>query len=283
MQNRLCYWGTGKPKMSFHSLSSDSLYAEGDFGNVSENTEAEQLHKLALTPVVIGLCILLLWTSIESFRHQKLRLSDPEVAVSSAGWELRRWFHLFLAISTFSRLVGVIVELCLPVMALESTTSISCWIIGLVHGIPDMLYLSTFCLVVSFFAKVYFTTLGIPSLNLYTLLLVANLSVYVSFVVVAVISLLTESYITLRVFTFAILAVSYAVAMSLMLGFGFRLSNQLRPRAESSFPDSDRLIARIVTMSVVLSFMLFVHMIHCIIALGALKDKMQGYPGGINR
>ncbi len=66
-----------------------------------------------LLPVLACAVGVSLWAVVEVARNRRLLVDEPDLARSSAGWEMRLLFHRLLALSNGLRALALVLELAL--------------------------------------------------------------------------------------------------------------------------------------------------------------------------
>eukprot|EP00516_Mucochytrium_quahogii_P013038 CAMPEP_0203794522 /NCGR_PEP_ID=MMETSP0100_2-20121128/6566_1 /ASSEMBLY_ACC=CAM_ASM_000210 /TAXON_ID=96639 /ORGANISM=" , Strain NY0313808BC1" /LENGTH=338 /DNA_ID=CAMNT_0050698619 /DNA_START=238 /DNA_END=1254 /DNA_ORIENTATION=+ len=204
---------------------------------------------------------------------------EPDLASSSAGWEMRKWFHVMLGASNFLRFCSIIVELSLPGDSITDCDNVNSWVIGMSHGVPDLLFLTTYSLLILFWSQLYYATWGISYASLRPGFVIANNLLYLVFVVIAAASLGKGNYCQLRNNLFNLLAACYICATIAMLYYGIKVISQLRPKSSVSqtFPARKMILVRVVVLCSLCSIVLLLRSVYCVIAIVRLQRSM-GYP-----
>jgi hypothetical protein len=234
-----------------------------------------------LLPVLACAVGVSLWAVVEVARNRRLLLDEPDLARSSAGWEMRLLFHRLLALSNGLRALALVLELALGARAMDSECAhVECWALGLAHGLADLSFLCTFSLLTLFWAQLHYATWGVSYASLRPGFLLANNVVGVIFVILAVASAANRDYRLLRVGSAYVLAISYLVAAALMVFYGAKVVAQLRPQPASlqQFPARSMILRRVVALCLMCSLALTAHAVFCV-AQVAIWGGDLGYPG----
>ena len=190
--------------------------------------------KLPLVPVTVlffGVC---LWCVVEVWRNARSG-SDPEVTTSSAGWELRRWFYLMLLLANFARAVVLMLWLALSGDPLYEESGTMGWRMAVAHVVPDLLFVTTYSLLIMFWAQLYYSAQGISYATLRPAFLFVNALVYASFVALGASAAIAGNYDSLRVNSFWLLGTIFVLGTAGMLQACGRAA-RARPRRRPPLP-----------------------------------------------
>lgn len=185
--------------------------------------------------------------------------------------------------SNLVRLVALVVEMCIHVPEVEARESVGWWTLGMIHGVPDLLFLSTFGLLIVFYAQLYYATYGITLRCLKPLFALSNLVVYAAFAVVAAVTYVEGEYTRLREWSIVLLTLAYFVSLLGIIYYGYRVTLQLTPRADYNFPARSMILRRIATLCILFGCVFLAHSVHGVLSLALLQRQYMGYPPQVNR
>jgi hypothetical protein len=194
---------------------------------MSPNTKGPLAGVMAVY-MVVGL-----WSAYEVVRNRRLLQREPMLTSASAGWEMRRWFHVLLTLAVVLRSVGMATEIALPGNALTDTETVECWIVGFAHGVPDLLFLSTYSLLTLFWAQLHYAVSGLRHARLRPAFLVLNAIVYTAFLMTPVASVSCTDF---RAGTLFLVGAAYVCGACGLMYFGSKVARQFAAKKRS--PDS---------------------------------------------
>ncbi len=233
--------------------------------------------KGALIPVLVGFIGIAGLCISEVEKNRRLLNSEPDLASSSAGWEMRKWFHALLGVANILRAISIVVELVVP--SDGDCTEFTCLILGVSQSVPDLAFLTTYSLLILFWAQLYYATWGVSYASLRPGFLLANNLVIVVFVIIAVVGAVNRTFDVARTDVFYLFAVTYVACALLMLFYGLKVISQLRLKTTVSqaFPARDMIIRRVSILCAMCSTVLTIRAAYCVCAVTLFKDNL-GYP-----
>jgi len=222
------------------------------------------------------------WTVLLVLRNRgDTRPVVRDMGRAGAGLRMRVWVHVLLLVAISGRVVAVLVELLLKISDVQTLADrkceqLNCWVVGVLHGVPDIMYLSMYSLLTLYFAQLYYETQGISYASLRPGFVVANFLVFLIFASLALVSLLRGNYFMLRGNMFAIMGLAYLFSAATMFYYGVLVIFQLRTKG-NLLPNQHSVQMRVVILCFVCILSLLAHAGYCIAALTILKDTL-GYP-----
>ncbi|GBG25022.1 Tobamovirus multiplication protein 3 [Hondaea fermentalgiana] len=217
---------------------------------------------------------------VEIVRNRRQLAREPDLPSSSPGWKMRDWFHILLSAALVARSVSIAVELGLGLTRLDTCEHLACWTLSMIHGVPDMLFMTMYSLLTMFWAQLYYATWGISYASLRPGFVAANALLYTIFVVIAFVSLVLKNYRLLRWYMYYLLGGAYIISSMVMMYYGYCVFAQLRSQALATahlFPTRKKIIARVTIVCLVCSSTLFLHAAYCVAALTVFSSDL-GYP-----
>jgi hypothetical protein len=184
-----------------------------------------------LAGVLVVYIVVGLWSSYEVVWNRRLLEREPMLTSASAGWEMRRWFHVLLTLAVTLRAVGMATEIGLPGNALDDTETAECWVVGFAHGVPDLLFLSTYSLLTLFWAQLHYAVSGLRHARLRPAFLVLNAIVYTAFLMTPVASV---SCVDFRAGTLFLVGAAYVCGACGLLYFGSKVARQFSAKKPTS-------------------------------------------------
>ena len=238
--------------------------------------------KLLLLPLAMGFLVNAFWSGFEVYRHRRM-VKNTLLVTSSSGWQMRERFHLMLFGSNLVRLLALVVEMCLHVPGVGTEENVRWWYLGMIHGVPDLLFLSTFGLLIVFYAQLYYATYGITLRSLKPLFMLSNIIVYIVFATIAAVTYVGGTFAALREYSMILLTLAYFVSLLGIIYYGYNVTIQLTPQADYNFPARSMILRRIATLCILFGCVFFVHFVHGVLSLVLLKPEYMGYPPHVNR
>ena len=205
---------------------------------------------------------------------------------------MRRWFHALLFLSTLGRAAALTAEL-LVAAPLDAPPSPALWWLAFGHGLPDLFFLSTYSLLILFWAQLYYDSRPDASRRgrgrcaaqrwLRPLFVAVNVAAFAAFGAVAAVTGERREYARFRRWTFWVLAVGYGLGTLGVLFYGAKVARTLRPRSSVSYPTRRMVLRRVIALCATLAV---VFAIRCVFSLLVAADVLsnadgQGYVAGI--
>mmetsp|Transcript_22767 Transcript_22767/g.44719 ORF Transcript_22767/g.44719 Transcript_22767/m.44719 type:complete len:385 (-) Transcript_22767:796-1950(-) len=253
-------------------------------GSLNVDTQQVPEGKPWLFAVLACFVCVSLWCIVENVRNRRQLSREPDLTNASPGWEMRKWFHLLLAVALFCRSMSIIVELAMGLPRLDECQHLACWAISMIHGVPDMLFMSMYSLLTMFWAQLYYAAWGISYASLRPGFVVANVLLYTIYVAIALISLIEARYRLLHFYMDCLLGGAYLISSVVMIYYGYRVFSQLRSKVLSlggqEFPGRKMILRRVIILCIVCGSTLLLHAVYCVAALTVFDDRF-GYPSKI--
>ena len=98
---------------------------------------------------------------------------------------MRRWFHCFLLVASVARLASIILDVELQDEA--GTAKLLTWAVALGHALPELFFLSTYSLLIFFWAQLYHRS-TIRTTRSRSAYIALNVVVYAVLLVIAIIT-----------------------------------------------------------------------------------------------
>ncbi len=273
----------------------------------------------ALIPVCSLFVLTAAFALREILQNRRLLKSDPEIASSSAGWEMRKRFHLFLFLALILRTVSILFEIFFKENASPdhhhgNKTSESFfgvmmsggdvrpkrgdpadlsptdgWMLAVLHTIPSLFFLTTYSLLILFWAQLYYAAWGGSYSSLRPLFYLSNAIIYIAFVSVAAYTIADPhaSREDFRTSALYILGITYFICAAFMVYYGSRVAAQLRPRSRSSgttgsYTARKMVLRRVTLLCAVCATVFCLRSAYCFVALYSSWSKYEGYPPSVN-
>ena len=239
--------------------------------------------------VLIPVCALFVicagWCLLEISRNRRMLKGDPEISSSSAGWEMRKKFHVCLFLALGLRAISIVLEMFygkVPTSPGHSSYSHSGsdddWVLSILHVIPSLLFLSTYSLLILFWAQLYYAAWGGSYTSLKPLFFISNSVIYIAFVAVAGYTAASNKRSDFRKYSLYILGVTYFICAVFMIYYGSRVAAQLRPRSTvGSYPARRMVLRRVVMLCTICSGVFLLRSTYCFVA-DTVWASSGGYP-----
>eukprot|EP01055_Gregarina_sp_Pseudo9_P000523 Gregarina_sp_Pseudo_9__522@NODE_1335_length_1679_cov_13_101220_g1248_i0_p1_GENE_NODE_1335_length_1679_cov_13_101220_g1248_i0NODE_1335_length_1679_cov_13_101220_g1248_i0_p1_ORF_typecomplete_len371_score20_61DUF1084/PF06454_11/9_7e29_NODE_1335_length_1679_cov_13_101220_g1248_i0381150 len=163
--------------------------------------------------------------------------SQSQSSVSFTGEKTRAFFIIFLSIANFVRTLSLLFlflnpstysqPLLLPKDAGDvATIDPAVWTHSLLLGLPSVLYLSAYSIIILFWAQVYITARYVNASGLRPCFGFLNVAIYLVLIVVALLTKLLNAYLEFRLYMALLVGVLYTVSAAAFCFFGFRVAFQ---------------------------------------------------------
>lgn len=174
---------------------------------------------------------------------------------TSTGAKMRRKLVTGLLVANVVRCLALVAELCAqegagPSFLQELSLDQLQWLWDLITLLPAVVFLSTFSVVVLFWAQLHYTTTITPLQLLDCLFVCLNIACYVLVVAIAVTTFLLGAYTHLRIYMLCIIGfLNLVVALSFFY-YGLMVVLGLKDIARKKSPNK-RLVLRVIVLLVV--------------------------------
>ncbi|KAH8581628.1 uncharacterized protein ELE39_001758 [Cryptosporidium sp. chipmunk genotype I] len=184
-------------------------------------------------------------------------------SMSSISHRTRVCFILLCLLANITRTISIIIlDLTLPIVSeyrffLKNETNIEEWSLDLLRTLPSLVYLSSYSVVVLFWAHVYYTSILISTPQMVSFFIVINTIIYGLYIIGVVISLFSNifSFVTFSTF---LLTVSYISISISMLYYGIKVVSHLTRRAASGTILRYNVIQRVLFLTIFCPVLLFI-------------------------
>ena len=190
--------------------------------------------------------------------------------VSAAGSDTRQLFLGMLSLSNFARAVSLCVEVFTQ-QDHQIQRSVRTWVRDFVMSMPTLFFLSTYSVVIVFWAQVYYASVLVSVPLLKPVVVFLNIAAYVLFAVIACLTLLLMAWTEFRQYLFFLLGSLFLVCSLYFFFFGIRVAAQLLDR-NKQLSRKSRVIRRILVLTSTVPLVLLIKGVYCTaVGLGFLS------------
>lgn len=209
--------------------------------------------------IILDVIILQQALKMKSAYYSDMRFTS----VSSISHRTRVCFILLCLLANVTRTVSIIIlDLTWPIVneyssILQNETKIEEWSLDLLRTLPSLVYLSSYSVVVLFWAHVYYTSILISTPQIVSFFILINTVIYGLYISGMVISLFSNllSFVTFSMF---LLTISYIAISISMLYYGIKVVSHLTRRAASGTILRYNVIQRVLFLTVFCPALLFI-------------------------
>ena len=247
------------------------FWAGASFSNTSSSSEVvapEDVSLAVASSVVLAGVVTFLFTLMGFLAYRQYRKSRADLGhpdgepVSAAGAETRLLFMGMLALSNFSRAVSLCVEVLTQQDRQLLQRSVRTWVRDFLMCVPTLLFLSTYSVVILFWAQVYYASVLVSFPLLKPVVVFINIAAYVVFSVIACLTLLLMAYAEFRQYLYFLLGILFLLCATYFFYFGVKVSAQLLDR-NKQLSRKSLIIRRVVILTCTVPFVLFLKGIYC--------------------
>eukprot|EP00743_Colponemidia_sp_Colp-15_P003577 GILK01003859.1.p1 GENE.GILK01003859.1~~GILK01003859.1.p1 ORF type:complete len:336 (+),score=34.51 GILK01003859.1:62-1069(+) len=177
--------------------------------------------EIALFSVVSIVCV------IQLVLHYRIKSPAQGSAAQSAGWSFRKYFHVLLCLANSARTASLILEIALDN---DNADSMRAWWNSLAHSFPSLLFLSTYSVLILFWAQLYYAATLVSYPLLRPTFVFLNISIYCIFVVVSMLTAMLHAYSEYQIYTLFIIGVIHLIVAAGFIYYGVKVSVQLSSR-----------------------------------------------------
>eukprot|EP01057_Protomagalhaensia_wolfi_P000846 Protomagalhaensia_wolfi_Nauph_80__845@NODE_148_length_3420_cov_16_707187_g110_i0_p1_GENE_NODE_148_length_3420_cov_16_707187_g110_i0NODE_148_length_3420_cov_16_707187_g110_i0_p1_ORF_typecomplete_len396_score42_35DUF1084/PF06454_11/2e27Mpv17_PMP22/PF04117_12/7_5e03Mpv17_PMP22/PF04117_12/0_28_NODE_148_length_3420_cov_16_707187_g110_i013472534 len=160
--------------------------------------------------------------------------TPSQYSASFTGEKTRAFFIIFLSVANLVRTISLLLifldptSYSQPLIVSTPTTGgdPSVWMHSLLLGLPSILYLSAYSIIILFWAQVYITARYVNASGLKPCFGFLNAAIYLVLIVVAVLTKLLAAYLEFRLYMALLVGLLYTVSAIAFCFFGFRVAFQ---------------------------------------------------------
>jgi hypothetical protein len=222
------------------------------------------------------------YLAYRQFRKARSDLRQPggeSAPVSVAGGETRLLFMGLLALSNISRAISLCIE-AFTQQDKQIQKSVRTWVRDFVMSLPTLFFLTTYSVVILFWAQVYYASVLVSFPLLKPIVVFINIAAYVVFSVIACLTLLLMAWTEFRQYLYFLLGVLFVFCGFNFFYYGVKVSAQLLDR-NKQLSRKTRIIRRVIVLTSTVPIILLVKGIYCTaVGLGFLSTTA---PWGLSR
>lgn len=205
--------------------------------------------------------------------------SGESAPISAAGGETRLFFMGMLALSNLSRAVVLCIEEFTQ-QDKQLQKSIRTWVRDFLVSLPTLFFLSTYSIVVLFWAQVYYASVLVSFPLLRPIVVFINIAVYVVFAVIACLTLLLMAWSEFRQYLYFLMGVLFLFCGVNFFYYGVKVAAQLSER-NKQLSRKSRIIRRVVVLTSSVPIILLARGMYCsAVGLGFIASSA---PWGLSR
>ena len=222
--------------------------------------------------LLFSLLGLLAYRQFRKARRDLRHPSGEAAPVSAAGAETRLVFMGMLALSNFARALTLCVEgFTQQDKALQK--SVRTWVRDFLVSLPTLFFLSTYSVVILFWAQVYYASVLVSFPLLKPIVVFINIAVYVVFAVIACLTLLLMAWTEFRQYLYFLLGILFIFCAANFFYYGVKVAAQLLDR-NKQLSRKSRIIRRVIVLTSSVPLVLFVKGVYCsAIGLGFISGS----------
>jgi len=209
------------------------------------------------------------------FRKAQSDLRAPSgdtAPVSAAGGETRLVFMGMLALSNITRGVILLIE-GFTQQDKQLHKSVRTWVRDFLMSLPTLFFLSTYSVVILFWAQVYYASVLVSFPLLKPIVVFINISVYVVFSVIACLTLLLMAWDEFRQYLFFLLGILFIFCGMSFFYYGVKVAAQLSER-NKQLSRKSRIIRRVIVLTSSVPIILLARGGYCLlVGLGFLTGS----------
>lgn len=221
---------------------------------------------ILLAKVAAGLFALLAIAAVRTFilSGRKRGGGGATPAPVAAGMRMRRCLIMGLLIANFARVFSLIAEIVFGTA--DAAGNHSCeglenwlfdcdndrfwWALDLLEILPACVFLSTFSIILLFWAQLHYITTMVPQPLLECIVLCVNVGAYVLFVAIAVCTFVMKAYNHFRTYATCFVGLMSILIAFPLLYYGLSVASELNETAKKKMHDK-RIVLRVRVLSVV--------------------------------
>ncbi|EAK88822.1 hypothetical protein [Cryptosporidium parvum Iowa II] len=209
--------------------------------------------------ITLDVVILQQALKMKSTYYSEMRFTS----MSSISHRTRVCFILLCLLANITRTISIIIlDLTWPIVSeyrllLKNETNIEEWSLDLLRTLPSLVYLSSYSVVVLFWAHVYYTSILISTPQMVSFFVAINTIIYGLYIIGMVVSLFSNilSFASISMF---LLAISYISISISMLYYGIKVVSHLTRRAASGTILRYNVIQRVLFLTIFCPVLLFI-------------------------
>ena len=187
--------------------------------------------------------------------------SGESAPISAAGGETRLIFMGMLALSNVSRAITLGIE-AFTQTDKQLQKSVRTWVRDFLVSLPTLFFLTTYSVVVLFWAQVYYASVLVSFPLLKPIVVFINIAVYAIFAVISCLTLLLMAWGEFRQYLYFLLGVLFLFCAINFFYYGVKVAAQLSER-NKQLSRKSRIIRRVVILTSSVPIVLFIKGIYC--------------------
>ncbi|KAF4657898.1 hypothetical protein FOZ61_005996 [Perkinsus olseni] len=195
--------------------------------------------------------ILLARQLIRQKREEKRADAIPPISLT--GGRTRFFFLLALCISNAARALSLIFDavIHLEVRMHNLNHPVQTWTNDVFMTFPSLLFLSTYSIVILFWAQVYYAAVLVSHPLLRPVCIFINIAVYGVFLIISIVTFLLSAWKEYNQYIYFVVGLLYITCSILFFYYGLQVSGQLRDRSRRQLSGSARQLGQSRNKSVI--------------------------------
>ncbi|KAF4678331.1 hypothetical protein FOL47_000060 [Perkinsus chesapeaki] len=188
---------------------------------------------LAYGDTVLFMIIVLLTAGQLIKQKREERRGEAAPSVSLTGSRTRRLFLIGLCIANLARAISMVIDAIVHNEVREHIWehSVQGWTNYVLMVFPSLLFLSTYSVVVLFWAQVYYAAILVSYPLLRPVCIFINIAVYGVFLIVSVVTFLLKAWYQYSQYIFFIVGLLYIICALFFFYYGIQVASQLKTRS----------------------------------------------------
>ncbi|KAF4668940.1 hypothetical protein FOZ61_005451 [Perkinsus olseni] len=188
---------------------------------------------LAYGDCVLFMIIVILTARQLVKQRREERRGDAAPAVSLTGSRTRKLFLIGLCLSNLARAVSLVVDAIVHNEVREHIWehSVQGWTNYVLMVFPSLLFLSTYSIVILFWAQVYYAAILVSYPLLRPVCIFFNIAVYGVFLIISVVTFLLKAWHQYSQYIFFIVGFLYIICAVFFFYYGIQVAGQLKDRS----------------------------------------------------
>eukprot|EP00922_Rhytidocystis_sp_ex-Travisia-forbesii_P071200 GHVS01106276.1.p1 GENE.GHVS01106276.1~~GHVS01106276.1.p1 ORF type:complete len:637 (-),score=103.80 GHVS01106276.1:612-2522(-) len=236
-------------------------------GGVTEADENEDCYYLYIEMLLFVVVDILAMQQVAKIFRMNCQRDDSMPPVSLTGGKTRAFFIYLLVLANFARAVslgflGYLLshQQSAVLRAPEEGSAVADqhqWLLTILRSAPSLLFLSTYSVVILFWAQVYYAAILVSLPLLKPCFVFINIAAYTVYVSAVVLSYLLQAYAELATYAAFLIGIFYSATALGVAYYGVKVSNKLSERSKQP-SRKNSIIKRVLFLAIVcpLAFLL---------------------------
>ncbi|KAF4656649.1 hypothetical protein FOL47_008825 [Perkinsus chesapeaki] len=186
-------------------------------------------------------------------QRQEEKRADAIPPISLTGGRTRFFFLLALCISNAARALSLVFDAVIhfEVRMHRLEHPVQSWTNDVFMIFPSLLFLSTYSIVILFWAQVYYAAVLVSHPLLRPICIFVNIAVYGVFIIISIVTFLLSAWKEYNQYIYFVVGLLYIICSILFFYYGLQVSGQLRDRSRRQLSGNARQIGQSRNKSVI--------------------------------